>query len=65
MNPRGEYLERLRSETRRLAGEGASEDEVADELDRSMRELHPDWAQPEWIAFGARHFYAAAGGDSS
>ena len=31
------------------------------ELDGSMRELHPDWAQPEWIAFGARHFYAAAG----
>jgi glyoxylase-like metal-dependent hydrolase (beta-lactamase superfamily II) len=60
-----EYLEQLRGETRRLAGEGASEDEVADELDRSMRELHPDWAQPEWIAFGARHFYAAAGGDSS
>jgi hypothetical protein len=29
-----------------------------------MRELHPDWLQPEWIAFGARHFYAAAGGDS-
>jgi glyoxylase-like metal-dependent hydrolase (beta-lactamase superfamily II) len=58
-----EYLEQLRSETRRLAGEGASEDEVAAELDRSMRELHPDWAQPEWIAFGARHFHATAGGD--
>ena len=55
-----EYLERLRGETRRLAGEGASEDEVVDELDRSMRELHPDWAQPEWIAFGARCFYAAS-----
>ncbi len=56
-----EYLEQLRSETHRLAGEGASEDEVAAELDRSMRELHPDWAQPEWIAFGARSFYAASG----
>jgi glyoxylase-like metal-dependent hydrolase (beta-lactamase superfamily II) len=55
-----EYLEQLRGETRRLAGEGASEDEVAAELDRSMRELHPDWAQPEWIAFGARWFYDAA-----
>ena len=60
-----EYLEQLRSETRRLAGEGASEDEVAAELDSSMRELHPDWAQPEWIAFGARHFHAAAGGAST
>jgi glyoxylase-like metal-dependent hydrolase (beta-lactamase superfamily II) len=58
-----EYLEQLRDESRRLAREGASEDEVAAELDRSMRELHPDWAQPEWIAFGARHFYATAGGD--
>jgi glyoxylase-like metal-dependent hydrolase (beta-lactamase superfamily II) len=56
-----EYLEQLRSETRRLVEDGASEDEVVAELDRSMRELHPDWAQPEWIAFGARHFYAASG----
>ena len=55
-----EYLEQLRDESRRLAGEGASEDEVAAELDSSMRELHPDWAQPEWIAFGARHFHATA-----
>src|SRR4051812_19983502 len=55
-----EYLEQLRSETRRLAGEGASEDAVAEELDRSFRALHPDWDQPEWIAFGARCFYAAA-----
>jgi glyoxylase-like metal-dependent hydrolase (beta-lactamase superfamily II) len=60
-----EYLEQLRSETRRLAGEGASEDEVAAELDRTMRELHPDWVQPEWIAFGARCFYAAAGREST
>jgi glyoxylase-like metal-dependent hydrolase (beta-lactamase superfamily II) len=53
------YLERLRDETQRLAGEGASEDDVAAELDRSMRELHPDWSQPEWIASGARYFYAS------
>jgi glyoxylase-like metal-dependent hydrolase (beta-lactamase superfamily II) len=54
-----EYLELLRAETRRLADEGASEDDAAAELDRSMRALHPDWAQPEWIAFGVRCFYAA------
>ena len=54
-----EYLTLLRSETRRLADDGASEEEVAQELDRSMRALHPDWAQPEWIAAGARCFYAA------
>jgi glyoxylase-like metal-dependent hydrolase (beta-lactamase superfamily II) len=54
-----EYIQTLRAETRRLADEGASEEAAATELDRSMRELHPDWAQPEWIASGARCFYAA------
>jgi glyoxylase-like metal-dependent hydrolase (beta-lactamase superfamily II) len=54
-----EYLELLRAETRRLADEGASEDDAAGELDRSLRELHPDWDQPEWISFGARCFYTA------
>jgi glyoxylase-like metal-dependent hydrolase (beta-lactamase superfamily II) len=54
-----EYMQLLRDETRRLAGEGAGEEEVATTVDRSMRELHPDWAQPEWIATGARYFYAA------
>ncbi len=54
-----EYLELLRDETVRRADAGQSEDEVAAELDRSLRELHPDWAQPEWIDFGARCFYAA------
>ncbi len=54
-----EYLQLLRGETRRLADDGASEDETAEALDRSLRDLHPDWDQPEWIAFGARCFYAA------
>jgi glyoxylase-like metal-dependent hydrolase (beta-lactamase superfamily II) len=54
-----EYLEQLRAETRALADSGASEDETAEELDRSFRALHPDWDQPEWIAFGARCFHAA------
>ena len=54
-----EYLELLRDETARLADEGATEDDLAAELDRSLRALHPDWAQPEWIAFGARCFYPA------
>lgn len=54
-----EYIAALREETYRLADAGASEDEVAADLDRRFRELHPDWDQPEWIAFGARCFYAA------
>jgi glyoxylase-like metal-dependent hydrolase (beta-lactamase superfamily II) len=58
-----EYIQLLRAETRRLADEGASEDETAETLDRSMRELHPNWDQPEWIAFGARCFYSAYMGE--
>ena len=54
-----EYLVELRAETRRLADEGAAEDEVASTLDDAMRQRHPDWEQPEWIAFGARCFHAA------
>jgi glyoxylase-like metal-dependent hydrolase (beta-lactamase superfamily II) len=54
-----EYIRELRTETRRLAGEGASEEAVAEALDRHFRAAHPDWDQPEWIAFGARCFYAA------
>jgi glyoxylase-like metal-dependent hydrolase (beta-lactamase superfamily II) len=54
-----EYLVRLRAETKELTDEGLSEDEIAAELDRRMRERHPDWVQEEWIAFGARCFHAA------
>jgi hypothetical protein len=54
-----EYLVLLRSETRRLADEGLPVDEIVAELDRSLRELHPDWVQEEWIAFGARCFHAS------
>jgi glyoxylase-like metal-dependent hydrolase (beta-lactamase superfamily II) len=54
-----EYLVELRAETRRLADEGVAEDEVASTLDEAMRQRHPDWEQPEWIAFGARCFHAA------
>lgn len=54
-----EYLEQLREETRRRVADGVSEDETAEQLDRHFRALHPDWDQPEWIAFGARCFHAA------
>jgi glyoxylase-like metal-dependent hydrolase (beta-lactamase superfamily II) len=60
-----EYIELLRDETEKLVRAGRSEDEVAAELDRSFRELHPDWAQPEWIDFGARCFYAAHTGEAA
>jgi glyoxylase-like metal-dependent hydrolase (beta-lactamase superfamily II) len=54
-----EYLTLLRSETRRLAGNGVDVEEIVAELDASMRALHPDWVQAEWIAFGVRQFHAA------
>jgi glyoxylase-like metal-dependent hydrolase (beta-lactamase superfamily II) len=53
------YIAELRSETRRLADEGVAVDDAVERIDASMRELHPDWVQPEWIAFGVRHFYAS------
>jgi glyoxylase-like metal-dependent hydrolase (beta-lactamase superfamily II) len=52
-----EYITLLRAETHRLADEGAGVDEAVEQIDASMRALHPDWVQPEWIAFGVRHFY--------
>lgn len=54
------YLAQLRDETRALAAEGVGVDEAVERLDASMRALHPDWAQPEWIGFGVRHFHDAA-----
>ncbi|MCW2976477.1 MAG: beta-lactamase [Actinomycetia bacterium] len=51
------YLTLLRDETQRLKSGGATIDAVVEEIDASMRALHPDWAQPEWIGFGVRHFY--------
>jgi len=54
-----EYLTLLRSETRRLAAAGRDVEAVVAEVDASMRALHPDWVQPEWIGFGVRQFYAA------
>jgi glyoxylase-like metal-dependent hydrolase (beta-lactamase superfamily II) len=54
-----DYLVLLRTETKRLIDEGLDADEIANVLDRQFRELHPDWAQPEWIAFGVRSFHAA------
>lgn len=55
-----EYIAQLRDETRALAAAGVGIEEAVTRLDESMRALHPDWAQPEWIGFGVRHFYDAA-----
>jgi glyoxylase-like metal-dependent hydrolase (beta-lactamase superfamily II) len=53
-----EYITQLRDETRRLKAEGVTVDAAVEQLDASMRALHPDWVQEEWIGFGVRHFFA-------
>ena len=54
-----EYIAQLRDETRELAAAGVGVEEAVERLETSMRALHPDWVQPEWIAFGVRHFHDA------
>jgi glyoxylase-like metal-dependent hydrolase (beta-lactamase superfamily II) len=54
-----ECIVALRSETRRLAAEGHSADEIAAALEPEFRGRYPDWDQPEWIGFGVRSFHAA------
>ena len=52
------FHERLRSAAFRLADAGASADEAVAELEQLLRDEHPDWDQPEWVAFGIRCFHA-------
>jgi glyoxylase-like metal-dependent hydrolase (beta-lactamase superfamily II) len=53
-----EYLTLLRSETKRLAGDGAGAEEIVATLEPQLRERYPDWDASEWIAFGVRCFLA-------
>src|SRR5262249_46893300 len=46
------YLELLRAETARLAGEGKDADAIVAELEPRLTERYPDWDASEWIAFG-------------
>ncbi len=54
-----EYLAQLRAETKRLAGEGKSADEVIAIVEPRLRGRYPDWGASEWIAFGVRAFLSA------
>jgi glyoxylase-like metal-dependent hydrolase (beta-lactamase superfamily II) len=53
-----EYLSSLRTEARRLAAEGHDADAIVAILEPRLRARYPDWAQPEWIAFGVRALLA-------
>lgn len=52
------FHERLRAEAFRLADAGASADDAVAALEQPLRDEHPDWDQPEWVAFGIRCFHA-------
>ncbi len=51
-------MTRTRSETKRLAGEGAGADAIIATLEPQLKERYPDWDASEWIAFGVRCFLA-------
>ncbi len=53
-----EYLNLLRNETERLAGEGNDADAIVAALEPRMRALHPDWENPMWITTGVHSFLA-------
>jgi glyoxylase-like metal-dependent hydrolase (beta-lactamase superfamily II) len=53
-----DYLNLLRNETERLAGEGNDADAIVAALEPRMRALHPDWENPMWITTGVHSFLA-------
>jgi glyoxylase-like metal-dependent hydrolase (beta-lactamase superfamily II) len=53
-----DYLNLLRNETKRLAGEGNDADAIVAALEPRMRALHPDWENPMWITTGVHSFLA-------
>jgi glyoxylase-like metal-dependent hydrolase (beta-lactamase superfamily II) len=53
-----EYLQQLRVATVAQIDSGKAVDEAVAAVEEEFVALHPDWAQPEWIAFGVRCYYA-------
>jgi glyoxylase-like metal-dependent hydrolase (beta-lactamase superfamily II) len=53
-----EYHERLRELTFAEADAGRTADEAVAAIEPGILERHPDWIQPEWVAFGIRCFHA-------
>lgn len=52
------FMEEMRAETFAAADAGRSADEAVAELEPGLHARHPDWVQPEWVAFGIRCFHA-------
>ena len=52
------FMETMRADSFAAADAGWSADDAVAELEPELHGLHPDWAQPEWVAFGIRSFHA-------
>ena len=52
------FMEELRSASFQAADEEKTADEAVAELEQGFLARHPDWVQPEWVAFGIRCFHA-------
>jgi glyoxylase-like metal-dependent hydrolase (beta-lactamase superfamily II) len=57
------FMEVMRDRAYAAAGDGMSADEAVSALEPELQALHPDWVQPEWVAFGIRCFHAEHGSD--
>ena len=53
-----EFMETMRAESFAAAEAGRSADDAVADLEEKLVALHPDWVQPEWVAFGIRCFHA-------
>lgn len=56
------FMEDLRAAAHAAADEGRTADEAVAALETGFLERHPDWVQPEWVAFGIRCFHAERAG---
>jgi glyoxylase-like metal-dependent hydrolase (beta-lactamase superfamily II) len=52
------FMGTMRAEAYAAADAGRDADEAVAELEPKLHALHPDWVQPEWVAFGIRCFHA-------
>lgn len=55
-----EYLEFIRTQTRRARADGVSLEEVATDIERFALERWSGWETPRWIRFATRAFYEIA-----
>lgn len=52
------FMETMRTRAHEAAAAGMSADAAVAALEPTLLGLHPDWVQPEWLAFGIRCFHA-------